>query len=102
MPCATCAATCIKDLKELVRTRARSGEDDGARAEEEVQKLTDAHVKEIDELLNTRKPRSSRSDPRALVYAMTLRTRLALGAGRLLDRAAPRSTPDRGRDLPYR
>lgn len=40
----------IADLRELVREKEAT-EDDGRRAEEEVQKLTDAHVKRADEAL---------------------------------------------------
>ena len=40
----------IADLRELVREKEAT-EDDGRRAEDEVQKLTDAHVKRADEAL---------------------------------------------------
>ena len=41
---------CMKDLKEL-RDGGMVGEDAERRAEEQLQKLTDQHVHEIDELL---------------------------------------------------
>jgi ribosome recycling factor len=40
----------IHHLKELIK-KGEVGQDDERRAEERVQKLTDQHVKEIDELL---------------------------------------------------
>jgi ribosome recycling factor len=40
----------IQHLKELIK-KGDVGQDDERRAEERVQKLTDQHVKEIDELL---------------------------------------------------
>ena len=40
----------IHHLKELIK-KGEVGKDDEHRAEERVQKLTDQHVKEIDELL---------------------------------------------------
>jgi len=43
----------MKNLQDLVK-KGDVGEDDERRAEQEVQKLTDAHTKTIDELLKNK------------------------------------------------
>ena len=48
--CATCAATPIHQLKELLKKQEVS-EDDERRAQDEVQKMTDRYIADIDKLL---------------------------------------------------
>ena len=45
-----CAATSCSDLKELLKEKLIS-EDDERRAQDEVQKLTDRYIAEIDQML---------------------------------------------------
>ena len=51
--CATCAATPTSTLKKLLKDKQVS-EDDERRAQDEMQKLTDRHIAEIDKLLQAK------------------------------------------------
>ena len=51
--CATCGATPTTHLKELLKKK-EVAEDDERRAQDDVQKLTDRHIAEIDKLLQAK------------------------------------------------
>ena len=53
-PCATCAATRLDHLKDAREAHGEAQADDVHRAEDRVQKLTDEHVKRIDDVLKSK------------------------------------------------